>query len=259
MTAICAKLPPPKGSSRRKADLVVAGRREPLFRTSSCRERRSCCRDRDHSLPETRTACQKSTPRNTTIKMRRIRPHPLESRALSSWGVSRSESLTSKPIGRPPASSVSRQNAKDFVKSLSGPKGDEGPEAQREGLPDCEDLRAILALQRRRTQQLWRGRQDPNPTLRVVAEPLTAACDALKSWSAPTAPMDWALYACWERRTSLRRRSLRLGIQARRNPLGKWKFERYRRRRRARISGLGIRSLISLSASLCQLTRARCR
>jgi hypothetical protein len=45
-------------------------------------------------------------------------------------GVSRSESLTSKPIGRPPASSVSRQIAKDFVKSLSGPKGDTGPEAQ---------------------------------------------------------------------------------------------------------------------------------
>lgn len=106
--------------------------------------------------------------RSTTIKMRRIRPHPLESRALSSWGVSRSESLTSKPIGRPPASSVSRQNAKDFVKSLSGPKGDEGSEAQREGLPDCEDLSAILALRRGRAQQLWRGRQDPNPTLRVV-------------------------------------------------------------------------------------------
>lgn len=66
-----------------------------------------------------------------------------------------------------------------------------------------------------------------------------------QSWSVPTAPMDWALYAYWERRSSLRRRSQRLGIQARRNPLAKWKFERYRRRRRARILALGIRSLIS--------------
>jgi hypothetical protein len=131
-----------------------------------------------HDRAQLQESPRRSSASRRGIRMRRIRPHPLESRALSSWGVSRSESLTSKPIGRLPASSVSRQIAKDFVKSLSGPKGDEGPEAQREGLPDCEDLRAILALQRGRAQQLWRGRQDPNPTLRVVAEPLTAARDA---------------------------------------------------------------------------------
>jgi hypothetical protein len=56
-----------------------------------------------------------------------MRPHPLERRALSSWGLSRSGSPTSKP------------------------------EAQREGLPDCEDPRAILDLQSGRAQQLWGG------------------------------------------------------------------------------------------------------
>jgi hypothetical protein len=91
------------------------------------------------SLPEARTACQKSTPRNTTK-----RPHPLEPRVLSSWGVSRSESLTSKPIGRPPASSVSLQIAEDFIKSLSGPKGDAGPEGAVRGPAGPQGLRAIL-------------------------------------------------------------------------------------------------------------------
>jgi hypothetical protein len=85
-----------------------------------------------------------------------MRPHPPEPRALSSWGISRSGSPTSKPIGRPPARSVSLQIAKDFVKSLSLRRATRGPE-QREGLPDCEDLWAILDLQRGRAQQLWGG------------------------------------------------------------------------------------------------------
>ena len=109
--------------------------------------------------------------------------------------------------------------AKDFVKSLSGPKGDEGPEAQREGLPDCEDLRAILALQRCRAQQVWRGRQDPNPTLRVVAEPLTAACDASAIMVSAYCADGLGTYAYWKRWISLPTRSQRQGIQARRNPL----------------------------------------
>jgi hypothetical protein len=101
-----------------KPTMSVCRRRQNALRdVELSREAKLLRGDRDHSLPEARTACQKSTPRNMTMRTRRISPHPLESRALSFWGVSRSESLTSKPIGSPPASSVSLKIAKDFVKS----------------------------------------------------------------------------------------------------------------------------------------------
>ena len=131
MTVICAKLPyevaPPKDSSRRKADLV-------------------CCRATGAALPDVKLSRETevlSGPRSQPSgdqnrlpekhakkynnKDAKDKAPPIGIEGVIVLGVSRSESLTSKPIGRLPASSVSRQIAKDFVKSLSGPKGDEGP------------------------------------------------------------------------------------------------------------------------------------
>src|SRR3984885_10018739 len=101
--------------------------------------------------------------------MRRIRPHPLELRGLSSGGVSRSGSLTSKQLVARPASSVSLQIAKGFVKSscrvrrakrgpsrndracrTARPKGDPGPAARQgstalgQPLADCDFNQAAL-------------------------------------------------------------------------------------------------------------------
>ena len=160
-------------------------------------------------------------------------------------GVSRSESLTSKPIGRLRASSVSRQIAKDFVKSLSGPKGDEGPEAQREGLPDCEDLRAILALRAAGSTALAgppRPQSDFEGRCRAIDGSVRCVRNhgqrLLRPWIGHSTHTGNDGSACPTR-------SQRLRIQARRNPLKKWKFEQYRRKRRARILRPLVRSLTS--------------